>query len=171
MTEFDLPKSPLFDLLNPTQRRELPGLMESQAYPAGATILAEGSRTGCLWVVARGMCEVVKNAEDGRTHVLAVLEAGGVFGEMAFYSTDSHAASVRCVTEVEVLKLTEARYAELERTAPAVAYGVARAIIAVLSDRLRRMDEWTGHLLGQSMPERREEWSEFRAKLYNNWDF
>lgn len=171
MTEFDLPKSPLFDLLNPTQRRELPGLLEVQTYPAGATILAEGTRTGGLWVVARGTCEVVKTAEDGRTHVLAVLETGDVFGEMAFYSTDPHAASVRCAGEVEVLKLTDGRYAELERTAPAIAYGIARAIIAVLSDRLRRMDEWTGRLLGQATPERREEWSEFRAKLYNNWDF
>lgn len=171
MTEFDLPKSPLFDLLNPTQRRELPALMESRAYPPGATILAEGTRTGGLWVVARGRCEVVKTAEDGRTHVLAALDPGGVFGEMAFYSTNAHAASVRCATEVEVLRLTEARYAELERTAPAIAYGIARAIVAVLSDRLRRMDEWTGRLLGQSMPERREEWSEFRAKLYNEWDF
>lgn len=171
MTEFDLPKSPLFNRLNPTQRRELPALMEAETYPAGATILAEGTRTGGLWVVARGTCEVVKTADDGRTHVLAVLETGGVFGEMAFYSTEPHAASVRCATEVHVLKLTEDRYAQLERNAPAIAYGISRAIVAVLSDRLRRMDEWTGRLLGQAMPERREEWSEFRAKLYNDWSF
>jgi len=171
VTERDPSRSSPFERLAPAVRRHLLTLMEPRLFHAGTTILAEGERIGGLWVVVEGRCEVVKGAAGGPGHVLAELSAGAVFGEMAFYSTAPHAASVCCLTDVRVLTLTDACYAEIERTAPETAYAVAREIVLVLSDRLRRMDEWTGSLLMHTAPERREEWAEFRAKLYNDWEF
>lgn len=169
-TEHDLPNCVLFDSLTPPQRRELLGLMEPVAVGPNTAILEEGKQTRGLWVITRGRCEVVKATPDGE-RVLAELSPGAVFGEMSFFAAAPHSATVRSVTEVKALKLTPESYAQLERTGLRAAHQIAHAIAVVLAERLRRMDEWTSQLLSQSPADRHEEWSEFRAKLYNGWIF
>ncbi|HEX6984661.1 MAG TPA: cyclic nucleotide-binding domain-containing protein [Planctomycetaceae bacterium] len=169
-TEGDLPNCVLFDSLTPPQRRELLELMEPVSYGPRSVILEEGKRTPGLWVITRGRCEVVKaTGEGGR--VLAELGPGAVFGEMSFLQGAPHSATVRSVTDVAALKLTPEKYERLERSGGRAAHEITRAIAVVLADRLRRMDDWTSRLLAQSPPEKKEEWAEFRAKLYNGWGF
>lgn len=165
-----LPACPIFSALDPPGRRRLSELLEPDSSGVGAVIVEEGARTGDLWILVQGRCEVAKAAAVG-TQVLAEIGPGAVFGEMSFFSRATHAASVRCVTPVDALKLSSEKFVELERTNPAIAYGLTRAVVAVLSERLRTMDEWTTRLLTQTAPDRRAEWSEFRGKLYNNWGF
>ena len=170
-TEQDLPNCPLFDGLPLAQQKELAGLLHRESFGPGRTILAEGEQTRNLWVVGDGTCEVVKTPPGGVERSLAELGPGAVFGEMSFFHPAPHAATVRASTAVTTLRLPFDRYEELERTCPRAAYGITRAIAVVLSERLRRMDRWTAELLGKYPPQRSEEWSAFRAKLYNNWEF
>lgn len=164
----DLPASPIFDSLSAAQRHELLALMETATFEPGTSIVDEGKQTPGLWVLTRGRCDVVKGTPDG-DRVLAELGPGAVFGEMSFFERVPHAATVRSVTSVTALRLTPENYAKLERTGLRAAHQIAHAIAVVLSERLRQMDEWTTCLLSQSRPEKREEWAEFRAKLYNGW--
>jgi len=144
--------------------------MEQATFEPGMTILSEGAQTPGLWVLIQGRCEVVKAMPDGK-RVLAELGPGAVFGEMSFFERVPHSASVRTLTRVTALKLTRERYAQLEETGLRAAHQIAHAIAVVLAERLRQMDDWTTRLLAQSRPEKHEEWSEFRAKLYNGWGF
>ncbi|MGC1273745.1 MAG: cyclic nucleotide-binding domain-containing protein [Planctomycetaceae bacterium] len=166
--EPDLPAGPIFDSLTAPQRRELLALMETASFEPGTSIVDEGKQTPGLWILTRGRCDVVKATPDG-DRVLAELGPGTVFGEMSFFERVPHAATVRSVTSVTALRLTPENYAQLERTGLRAAHQIAHAIAVVLSERLRQMDEWTTCLLTQSRPEKREEWAEFRAKLYNGW--
>lgn len=170
MSEPDLPSSAILEGLTASQRRRLLDSAEPRSYPPGAVILEEGQRNGGLWLVTRGRAEVVKMT-SAAPQTLAELGPGAVFGEMSFFSPVGHAASVRGITAVEALTLTSETFAALERSAPDLTYALTRAIVVVLSERLRRMDEWTGRLLAEVSPCRREEWSDFRAKLYNDWEF
>ena len=169
-TDLDLPASPIFDKLTAAQRGELLALMERDSFAPGTSIVGEGQVTPGLWVVLRGRCEVVKTASNGG-RVLAELGPGAVFGEMSFFERVPHAATVRSVTDVAALRLTPENYARLEETGLRAAHQIAHAIAVVLSERLRKMDEWTSCLLDQTPSEKRVEWAEFRAKLYNGWGF
>ncbi len=169
--EQDLPRCALFDGLTAPHRRELAGLLLRETFEPGLTILTEGDQTRSLWVIADGRCAVVKKLPDGEERTLAELGPGAVFGEMSFFQPAPHSATVRAATGVTVLQLPFDRYAELERTSPRAAHGITLAITVILSERLRRMDRWTAELLAGHPPRKGEEWSEFRAKLYNNWEF
>ena len=171
MSELDLPRSAIIEGLTASQRRMLLDSAKPRSYPPGAVILEEGKQDRGLWLVTQGRVEVVKMTVGGPPQTLAELGPGAVFGEMSFFSPVGHAASVRGVTAVETLKLTGEAFAALERSAPDLTYSLTRAIVVVLSERLRRMDEWTGRLLGEMSPCRRQEWSDFRARLYNDWEF
>lgn len=167
MSSIDPSGSPIFDVLDADERRDLFRHAALTGFEAGTVILEEGERTDGLWVLASGRCEVLKVS----TVVLAELLPGAVFGEMAFFTDAPHAASVRCVTPVEAWRLSRESFGDWERRSPAGAAKVARAIVGILSERLRRMDEWTGTLLSEAAPQRRREWSEFRGKLYGGWSF
>lgn len=143
-------------------------LMESEDFPAGAEILTEGLTYASLWVIESGRCEVLKAGNGSKPNRLAVLEAGSVFGEMSFFETAPHSASIRALSDVRTRRLTREGYERLQAENPAAADTIAENLVLILSQRLRRMDEWTCELVQNNGNERQHaEWQEFRAKLYS----
>lgn len=157
-------------LLNGFSREELDAFLsrvQPESFPAGAEILTEGKSYHGVWVLARGRCEVVKHGphKDNR---LAVLEPGNVFGEMSFLEAAPHSASVRALDNVETVRLMRDQFDELSAACPSAARKIAVNIVKVLSERLRKMDQWTCELVDQTHNNhRRQEWQDFRSKLYN----
>lgn len=170
-SEHHLPSCPIFDSLTPSQRRELLDLMVPHSFELDEIVLHEGRRTSGIWVITEGRCEVVKKTAEGRESTLAELGPGAIFGEMSFFQAAPHSATVRCLSRVKVLELTSESYKQLERSGLRAAHKIAHAVAVVLAERLRKMDDWTSNLLAQSPPTKNEEWAEFRAKLYSNWEF
>ncbi|WP_437230758.1 Crp/Fnr family transcriptional regulator [Planctomicrobium sp. SH661] len=139
-----------------------------EGFSPGDEILTEGNQYHGVWIVLRGTCEVVKHGhrKDSR---LAILEPGNIFGEMSFLHPVAHSASVRSVDQVETMRLMREDYDDLCRQSPSAGQKIAVNIVRVLSDRLRRMDEWTCELVEKdSDGQRHKEWQEFRSKLYTN---
>jgi len=62
-------------------------------YQAGETVIAEGSRTGRLLILAKGVVAIVK--ED--TEIAQVTEPGAVFGELSVLLGKPHTAEVRAL--------------------------------------------------------------------------
>lgn len=63
------------------------------AFRAGETILAEGTRSGVLYVLASGVVEVVK----GDVQISTTSEPGAFFGEVAAVLDVPHTATVRAL--------------------------------------------------------------------------
>jgi CRP-like cAMP-binding protein len=62
-------------------------------YQAGETVVAEGSRTGRLLILEKGVVAIVK--ED--TEIAQVAEPGAVFGELSVLLDKPHTAEVRAL--------------------------------------------------------------------------
>jgi CRP/FNR family transcriptional regulator, cyclic AMP receptor protein len=164
---------PLFQEMTPEESRLILELFEHESFPQGEEILEEGLTTQMLWIIVRGQCEVGKSNGNGEHRTLAQLEQGAVFGEMSFFKAEPHSASVRALTDVKVMKLSREKFDQLREQSPIVAYKIASNTAIVLAERLRRMDDWTAELFNKpnANPRQKEEWHEFRAKLYTEWEF
>lgn len=171
LTESDLAEFRIFEGMLADERQELLDRMERHKYPPQDRILREGLQVQILWVIIKGHCAVTKTLGESQRK-LAELGPGDSFGEMSFFRSAPHSASIRTLTEVEVLMLRRDRYDELEAAGSRAAYRIATNTAAVLAERLRRMDEWICNLVEQpDAVGHREEWREFRSKVYTNWDF
>lgn len=83
-----------------------------QTFRAGETIIRQGDMADTFYVLTRGIVEVIdEHAVTARQ--LARLERGQFFGEMAFLQGGPRTATVRAVTDVEVMKLDYAAFADL----------------------------------------------------------
>ena len=173
ISEAALAKCPLFRGLAASERQELLALLEPRSYRPGETILAEGESIQFIWIVLQGRCRVVKHGSSGDEKELAVIEPGGVFGEMSFFNPAPHSATVQALSSVEVVRLPRGQYDKLLQGGSLAAYKLAFNTMGVLADRLRRMDDWIAERLerNNNAPEHHEEWKEFRSKLYTGWTF
>jgi CRP-like cAMP-binding protein len=166
--------SPIFAGMTPDEREQVMRLLEHETYPAGNVILREGKSNQLLWIIVGGQCEVFVLRSDGTENPLAILEPGAVFGEMSFFHPAPHSATVRASTDVDVLRLSREKFDRLHDLAPGAACKIAANTAGIIADRLRRMDEWVRDFVENSQdksPRVKEEWEEFRAKLYSDWQF
>lgn len=167
-----LSQRPLFRGMSAAERQEVIGLLELTSYQPGATIQAEGESFQYLWLVLKGKCRIVKKLRSGEERELSLLDSAGVFGEMSFFNPAPHSASVRAVTEVELARLSREKYDMLMRVGSPAAYKLAFNTIAVLIERVRKLDDFIADRLDRNgAPEHHEEWKDFQSKLYTGWTF
>lgn len=162
----------LFNGLDEEELIRLFDHVETELFAAGESILVQGRTYRSIWVILRGTCEVVRASETGSDQQLAVLEPGGIFGEMSFLQEAPHSATVRAMAEVETIHFTPESFEQLKQTDIAAALTITSNLVLLLSDRLRRMDAWICELVEESEDRQyRAEWREFQSKLYTDWSF
>ena len=166
-------RCPLFGEMTPDELAEIRHRLVSEVYPANEVILREGKTFQVLWIIVRGDCEVFKTIKPGVEQRLTILDTGSVFGEMSFFQPAPHSASVRAVTEVEVMRLSRDEFERLQETSPSAVRKMLVNAVKILAERLRRMDTWICELVERpdGPDNHRKEWRDFRSKLYTDWHF
>jgi uridine kinase len=143
-----LDRAPLLAGLDGAEREHLLARLERATFPAGARIDAGED----LYLLLEGTATV-------RHEQLALRRAvpGDHFGELAFLG-HSHPGEVAVAeTAVEVARLGPAGWADLVRTAPALAVKIAIAVAVSLGQELSQLTGEMGFLLcGRSLPRVRE---------------
>ncbi|MEO7094265.1 MAG: cyclic nucleotide-binding domain-containing protein [Polyangiales bacterium] len=116
-----IPTLPLFSALSRTGLRALIEAFGVRVVPAGGVVIEEGTPGTEAFIVARGELEVKRGGGGERADiVLARLQSGQVFGEMALVSRSPRAASVIAsrpslilAAPVEVLESVASKAAEV----------------------------------------------------------
>ena len=81
---------------------------------AGETVFRHGDPGDALYIVASGAVEVL----DGDDRVLATLDAGQAFGEMALLSGGTRTATVRARTDAQLLSIAKEDFESLRNADP-----------------------------------------------------
>ena len=106
--------------------------MRSRSLRTGATIFHHGDKADRMYFLAEGRIELV---EFGRT-----LEAGQMFGEIAFFAPDRRRTSTaRCVTSCTVFSIDEDTFKQLYFQNPDFGLEIVRLIAGRLSADVREL--------------------------------
>ena len=90
--------------------------------PAGTVLLAEGGKSGRIFVLAEGTIEVAR----GDTRVALVSEPGAIFGEMSVLLDSPHTATVRALEDAFVHEFADA--ASFLKSDPETTLAVAKLL-------------------------------------------
>ena len=103
----------------------------------GDVLFAQGSESHDLFVVLSGRVAMTNRSTDGRESVVALMEAGDLFGEMPLLDSGPRSAEARALEPSKVLSIPYEPVRALFDDQPTLLWGVVR----LLSHRLRSTDE------------------------------
>ena len=96
-----------------------------RTYKDGDVIVAEGTESREMYVVQSGKVKVVKGGGNKET-VLAVLNAGDIFGEMSLLDAKPRSATVKALGDARVLAIDHEMFLKRVRVDPMLALRVLR---------------------------------------------
>ena len=121
--------------LTPAQWDVLSAYLLPVVLQPGQVLFSQGATDRTLYLVESGNLSVHYQDEKERLR-LAIVGAGSVVGEGAFFSQRARSATVQASAACKLWSLPALRFTELSNRQPAIALGVAMAAGAVLAKRL-----------------------------------
>jgi CRP/FNR family transcriptional regulator, cyclic AMP receptor protein len=127
----------LFAALPPDVLEQLRTKTTVRALPKGELLFSQGDPSNELFVISEGRIAIATRSTDGRESMVAVLEAGGLFGELGLFDSEPRSADARALTDSEVLALSYDDLRAVLQTRPEILW----VIVRLLALRLRATDE------------------------------
>jgi CRP/FNR family cyclic AMP-dependent transcriptional regulator len=132
-----LSSTELFASLPEPMVEKLRGQARDRMLAKGELLFSQGDESSDLYVVMDGRIAISTRSTDGRESMVAVLENGGLFGEMGLFDGGPRSAEARALTDTTLIEISfdDVRAAVQER--PEVLW----AIVRLLAQRIRATDE------------------------------
>jgi len=158
----------IFKNLTASDARELLAACEEVPAAAGQVVFDAGVAHQALYVVLEGTLEVDLEPARAAERVVAVLQAGSVFGESSFFHAQPHSGTVKARTAARLLRLDRDSLDRLLASGSPAALRVAANAAEILAARLQQADQLIVALLDQIQDEKAHTAiREFRRSLFH----
>ena len=125
--------------LNEDELRLLVPTVAVRQFGAGEMLIRAGEQGDSMFIVRRGTAEVFAVTADGQTRHIANYSRGDFTGEMALMTGDPRSASVRAITDLEVIEMDREGFTRLFKEHPDAAAGIGDIIAERNRDRLEKL--------------------------------
>jgi CRP-like cAMP-binding protein len=131
-----LQKYALFGGMTEEQIGKILPLMEDEKYEGGRDIIVEGKQNDKIYFIEEGRVAVVKEGI-----VLSEFGEGDTFGEMEVLDIMSSAATIKSITPLRLLAMSNKSLHEIYKTDPGLFAMIIMNLARDLSRRLRKMND------------------------------
>jgi CRP-like cAMP-binding protein len=128
----------LFKTLTDDARAALARNAREHLFAAGEAIVRQDEEGDSMFVLMKGRARVLLEPSGQE---VAVIPAGGFFGEMSLLTGDRRSASVKAIDDLEVLEISAREFRELALANP----GLLEHISTVISERRTGLDDARTH--------------------------
>ncbi len=118
-----------------------PGFKTIQFAP-NVTIFREGDKADCAYIIKKGSVKITKRSPNGTTIPIALVESGGIVGEMAIVTQAPRSATVVTQGAVEALAVSKESFDNRLKEIDPFLYSLIKTVIG----RLRKTSSHTAAL-------------------------
>jgi cAMP-dependent protein kinase regulator len=111
---------PLFSELNEQELQLFLRHLQVKTYQKGLIICCEGETGDSLFIISRGEVAVSRQMPSGREVWIRNLKEGDFFGEFGFFTDQKRHATVKSLTECEILEISRNELNEMIKTHPRI---------------------------------------------------
>lgn len=126
----------LFRQLTPAELAIVDGLLHERSYLADEVIFDEGEEGQAIYIVLEGRVAIRRDIQ-GETAVLAEMEPGAVFGDVALLNNAPRLAQARAATPCRLVVFFRDDFMGLLDTHARIASKISLQIARTLANRLR----------------------------------
>ena len=131
----------LFSELSPADLDLVVQITSRRRFEPKKTIVRQGDVEADLYCVLRGHVKVTSCDAHGKEIVINLLQAGDVFGEIAFLDGGARSATVTSMDQCELLIIRRADFILLLRKAPVIATTLLPALARLVRRLTRRAED------------------------------
>ena len=135
-----LKNTALFSTLTPLELKIVDGLLHERRYLKDEIIFDEGEEGQALYLLMSGRVRITR-LHQGTVQVVAELEPGGFFGDLALLDNSPRNAQARAIEPCEMAVFFRADFLGLMETDAVIGYKISLALARHIGRRLR---EWMG---------------------------
>ncbi len=158
---------PIFGKLGPQVIERLTSYAHIKTVAAGTTVFQRGDAGDCLFAVCAGTIRISNRSTDGRDAVFNLINAGGIFGEIALLDGRERTADAQAVTDCDLMVINRRDFIPMVSGEPELAL----KLIEVLCDRIRHTSEQVEDIMFLALPARLAKtllWLAANSKLVDN---
>ncbi len=127
----------LFGELDDDSMQQISDASSERSLRRGDVLFSEEEAPDYVYVVVSGRIAIANRSIDGRESVVALMEAGDLFGEMGLFDNSGRSAEARALEASTVVAVPYDPVKDLYQRKPAELWNVVK----LLAGRLRSMDE------------------------------
>lgn len=128
---------PLFRDLSPKELKILERVVHNRTYQAGESVFVETEPGAGMYVIRSGRVDIVLKHKDEHPLLLAELEVGDFFGEMALLGDTSRSATAVARERSELIGFFHPDLVEILNVHPGMGAKISFGLAKTLADRLR----------------------------------
>lgn len=143
-----LSKVPIFQKLPKEALKRISSIVETVRFKDGATIFSEGAAGDSLYIVVDGEVSILKTLSKAPSKnailtsgqmekIIATLQKGDFFGEMALLDDSKRSATARSKGETVLLKIARETFWHFVKSNAGIALEIILPLARTMSDRLR----------------------------------
>jgi len=136
-----LANSAIFCDLNDEELAKVAKISEVRGYKWGEYIFHEGDDGDRLFLIVKGAVRISRNVPGTGEEAITVLKKGDCFGEMAMLDPSVRSTDAIVDSRCDLLTIGRDDFEALLEADPKLAVKVLRAIIRMMSERLRKTNE------------------------------
>jgi CRP-like cAMP-binding protein len=136
----------LFKTLSPEARSALSSLADEHLFAAGEAIVRQNADGDSMFVILSGQARVVL---EPMGQEVAVIPAGGFFGEMSMLTGDKRTATVKAIADTVVLEIEAKDFRELAVANP----GLLDHVSTIVATRRTGLEDAKAHAAAAVVPE------------------
>ena len=123
-------------------------------YPKGSTIICAGEDSDSIYYITNGSVTVLIENDSGREIIVAYLNKGDFFGEMALFGEGTRTARVKAKTDCDVAELGYSKFVELGKQDSGMLFELTSQLVDRLGKTTRKLGDLafldvTGRVAGQ----------------------
>lgn len=139
----------LFKTLSAESRNALSKASNEHLFASGEAIVRQNAQGDSMFVILSGQARVVLEPSDQE---VAVIPAGGFFGEMSMLTGDRRTATVKALGDVNVLEIAANDFRELAVANP----GLLDHVSTIVSTRRTGLEDAKAHVAAAVVPEAKQ---------------
>jgi len=136
-----LGRTEVFAGLDKSQLKKVAAALDELSLNKDRAIFNEGEEGDSFYIIVKGSVRVVKMGEAKEEEVLAVLERGASFGEMALVEKETRSATVITNEPCIILRMKKDDLEKLLKSDKDLALVIYKNFVQMLSQRLRKTSE------------------------------
>lgn len=140
----------LFERLSPEELHRLEARCRLRTYPARSPIYLPAQKADSVFLVAEGVVKVASISADGKESILAFVEQGELFGELALLDVENRDDYVEAIERTTVVMIP----AQDIQNVLAIRADMALAVTKLVGLRRQRIERRLKNLLFQSSRDR-----------------